>query len=471
MSAPRLTRADGYRRAAPVRLLHLGLGGFFRAHQAWYTDRAPQAEEWGFAAFSGRGTSDLVERLREQQGLYTLVTRAEDGDEHHVVSSLSRAHQAGDHASWLAYFASRDLAGVTLTVTEAGYLRGPDGGLDRRHPQVNADLDALRRDPAAAVLTAPARLVAGFAARRAVDVGPIAVVPCDNEPGNGAIASRVVHDLASLVDSNLADYVAANMSVVTTMVDRITPRTTPADLADSLSVMGVDDRCPVVTEPFHEWVLSGTFPAGRPGWEDVGAVFTDDVTPYEHRKLWLLNGAHSLLAYTGVLRGHDTIAAAVADDTCADWLHEWWAEASAELDQPTETLAAYRQVLVDRFSNSRIRHRLDQIGMDGSQKLPVRILPVLRGQRAAGRLPHAATRVLAAWICRLRGLGGEISDVRFDELQPLAAGTLPEAARRILDLLDPAVGADADVLATVIDQCGELASASPAPSCRERWSW
>jgi fructuronate reductase len=455
--APRLNRVNGYgRAAAPVRLLHLGLGNFFRAHQAWYTDRAPQAEDWGFAAFSGRGRSDLVERLREQQGLYTLVTRAGDGDEHQVVGSLSRAHQGGDQASLLAYFASRDLAAVTLTVTEAGYLRGPDGSLDRSHPQVSADLAALRRDPATAVLSAPARLVAGFAARRTVDAGPIAVVPCDNEPGNGAIAARVVHDLASLVDSNLADYVAANMSVVTTMVDRITPRITLDDVADSRSVTGVDDRCVVVTEPFHEWVLSGTFPAGRPGWEEVGAVFTDDITPYENRKLWLLNGAHSLLAYTGVLRGHDTVATAVADDTCENWLHEWWAEASAELNQPTHSLEAYQHVLVDRFTNSRIRHRLDQVGADGSQKLPVRILPVLRAQRAAGRLPHAATRVLAAWICRLRGIGGEISDVRLDELHRLAAGALPEAARRILDLLDPAVGADADILAAVIDQCGEL---------------
>jgi fructuronate reductase len=457
LTAPRLTRAAGYGRAAPpVRLLHLGLGNFFRAHQAWYTDRAPESQEWGYAAFSGRSTSDLVERLRQQQGLYTLVTRAEDGDEHDVVSSLSQPHHGGDHASWLAQFASRDLAVLTLTVTEAGYCRGPDGGLDRDHPQVRADVEALRRDPAAAVLTSPARLVAGFAARRAVDAGPIAVVPCDNEPGNGVVAARVVHDFASLLDSDLAAYVAMNMSVVSTMVDRITPRIAAADVAACRATTGVDDRCPVVTEPFHEWVLSGSFPAGRPGWEDAGAVFTDDVTPYERRKLWLLNGAHSLLAYTGVLRGHDTVAAAVADDSCAGWLHEWWTEASAELDQPADTLEAYRHALVDRFSNSRIQHRLDQIGTDGSQKLPIRILPVLRAQRAAGRSPHAATRVLAAWICRLRGMGGSISDVRLDELQSLAAGALPEAARRILDLLDPAVGADADVLATVVEQCREL---------------
>src|SRR3954462_5716295 len=183
---------------------------------------------------------------------------------------------------------------------------------------------------------------------------------------------------------------------MTTMVDRITPRTGPDDVRAVLEGTGREDRVPVVTEPFKEWVLSGAFDAGRPPWEHAGATFTDDVTPFEHRKLWLLNGAHSLLAYAGSIRGHTTVAEAVGDETCRSWLEEWWAVASSHLGQPAEDIAAYRSALLERFTNARMRDRLDRIAADGSQKLPIRILPVLRAERAAGRMPFGATRVLAA---------------------------------------------------------------------------
>ena len=173
---------------------------------------------------------------------------------------------------------------------------------------------------------------------------------------------------------------------------------------------------------FTSGCSAATFPAGRPRWEDAGATFTDDITPYEHRKLWLLNGAHSLLAYAGSIRGHATVAEAVADETCRSWLEEWWAVASPHLDQPAADVAAYRTALLERFGNARMHDRLDRIAADGSQKLPIRILPVLRAERAAGRVPAGATRVLAAWICHLRGLGAPVSDVRADEVVPLAAG-------------------------------------------------
>ena len=165
----------------------------------------------------------------------------------------------------------------------------------------------------------------------------------------------------------------------------------------------------MVTEPFREWVLSGVFPSGRPTWQDAGATFTDDVTPYEHRKLWLLNGAHSLLAYAGSIRGRTTVADAVADEICQSWLAAWWAVASPYLNQPTTEVAAHQAALLARFTNARMRDRLDRIAADGSQKLPIRILPVLRAERAAGRLPEAATRVLAAWICHLRGMGAPVA--------------------------------------------------------------
>jgi fructuronate reductase len=452
-----LSRAAGQNRPAPpVRLLHLGLGNFFRAHQCWYTDHAPDAAGWGYAAFSGR-RGDVAERLTAQDGLYTLVTRAAAGDTFEVVNSLAKAHAAQDHQAWLAYFRSAQLSVVTLTVTEAGYLRGPDGGLDAGRPEVQADLTALRGDPTALVRTTPGRLVAGLAARRAAGAGAVTVVPCDNMPGNGAITDRVVRDMARLLDPSLIDWLDASLSVVTTAVDRITPRSTADDRRNVSAATGFEDHCPVATEPFKEWVLSGSFPAGRPAWHDAGATFTDDVTPYEHRKLWLLNGGHSLLAYAGSLRGHTTVADAVADDTCRGWLQQWWQVAARHLEQPEAGLDAYRRALLDRFANPRIHHQLAQIGADGSQKLPIRILPVLQAERAAGRMPAAATLVLAAWICCLRGLGAPVSDVRAQTVVPLAAGLLPEAVRRVLHGLDPALGEDAEVVTTVVQQCHDLA--------------
>jgi fructuronate reductase len=458
VSAPPLSRTAGHgRAAAPVRLVHLGLGNFFRAHQCWYTGHAADAADWGIAAFTGTGSRPLVDELNKQEGLYTLVSRAGDGDRFEVLSSLSRAHAASEHDAWLRYFAEPGLSAVTITVTEAGYLRGADGGLDVGRPEVQADIEPLRNDPAGLVRTAPARLVAGIAARRRADAGPLALVPCDNTPGNGALAERVVRDLAQLVDADLAAWLGDSVTVVTTMVDRITPRTTPEDVRTVAESTGFDDRCPVVSEPFHEWVLSGVFPAGRPRWEDAGATFTDDVTPYEHRKLWLLNGAHSLLAYAGSIRGHATVAGAVADETCRSWLEEWWAAASAHLDQPAGDVAAYRAALVERFSNARMHDRLDRIAADGSQKLPIRILPVLRAERAAGRVPAGATRVLAAWVCHLRGLGAPVRDARGDEVVPLAAGPLGAAVPRLLGFLDPVLGTDADVTALVVDQSEQFA--------------
>lgn len=435
--------------APPVRLLHLGLGNFYRAHQAWYTDRAPDATEWGYAAFTGR-RPDLADALAPQDGLYTLVTRAGEGDRFDVIASLARAHAATDHEAWLDYFRTPELAVVTSTVTEAGYLRATGGGLDADHPGVRTDADTLREDPTALVVTTPARLVAGLLARRAAGAGPITLVPCDNLPGNGAVVAEVVGDFAALVDPELAGWIAEHVAAVTTMVDRITPRTTPAEIALVAEQTGAADRAPVVTEPFSEWVLSGAFPAGRPRWEDAGATFTDDVSAYEDRKLWLLNGGHSLLAYAGSALGHRSVAEAVADDRCRAWLEQWWSEASPHLSLPAADVTAYRSALTERFANPRIEHHLAQIAADGSQKLPVRILPVLRLERAAGRMPEGALRVLAGWVAHLRGSGAPVEDPRAEELASLVAGPLREAVSRVLAFLDPVLADDGEVVSSVI---------------------
>ncbi len=457
-AAPPLLRRSGGdgRRAAPVGLVHLGLGNFFRAHQAWYTDHAPDADEWGYAAFAGHG-GELAAALAAQDGLYTLLERGPQRDIAEVVASVSEANSGTDHAAWLANVAASRVAVITITVTEAGYCRGPDGGLDAARGDVAADVARLRDDIAASVTTAPARLVAGLAARRAAGSGPLALVPCDNVPGNGELAHRVVADLARLVDQALAEWVEQSTAVVTTVVDRITPRAGTADIETAAKANGRRDLAPVVTEPFSEWVLAGTFPAGRPRWEEAGATFTDDATPYEHRKLWLLNGAHSLLAYAGPLIGHHSVAETIADERCRDWVQQWWATAAAHLDQTDGEVAAYEAALVERFANARMHDSLSRIAEDGSQKLPIRVLPALRAERAAGRVPTAATRILAAWLCHLRGLAGPVHDVRAGELVPLVAGPLSDAARRVLDALDPQLGADDAVVTAVAEQCDELA--------------
>jgi fructuronate reductase len=447
---------DG-RPAPPVTLVHLGLGNFFRAHQAWYTDSAPDATDWGIAAFTGRSPA-LSDALTPQDGLYTLVTRDADGDRFDVISNVARAHAAAEHQSWLDYFASPNVKAVTLTVTEAGYMRAADGGLDRDRDDVRADIDTLRADPSSPVRTAPAKLLAGLLARSRADAGRLSIVPCDNLPDNGAAVSRVVGELAEMVDSSVLPWLEDAVAYVTTMVDRITPKTTADDVRTVAEVTGMHDRAPVVTEPFSEWVLSGSFAAGRPAWEQSGATFTDDITPFEHRKLWLLNGGHSLLAYTGLIRGHETVAQAVADDTCRSWLQQWWKEASTLLPLPAADVSAYREALLERFSNPRMRHRLDQIAADGSQKLPVRILPTLRRERAENRMPDGAIRVLAAWMCHLRGAGGKVTDARADELEPLAAGSLPAAVAQVLGAVDSELATDGEVVAAVRSAAEEQAT-------------
>ena len=427
----------------PVRIVHLGLGGFFRAHQAWYTGAAPDAADWGIAAFTGRSRT-LADRLSRQDGRYTLVVRGAGHDEMSVQEAVVAAHPGSDLGAWCDQLARPQVAVVTLTVTEAAYRRERDGGLDLDDPDVRADLAALQHGGTAG--TTPGRLVAGLAARRAANAGSLAVVSCDNLPGNGSVTERVVTELAEAADPALAAWIGEQVSFVTTMVDRITPRTTDDDVRAVAEQTGWADAVPVVTEPFTEWVLSGAFPAGRPAWDAAGARFVDDVHPHETRKLLLLNGGHSLLAYAGSARGHETIAEAVTDPVCRRWLDQWWDEASRHVPLPAEDLVAYRAALLDRFANPRIRHTLAQIAADGSQKLPIRLLPVLRAERAAGRMPSGAVRILAAWIDHLRGFGAPVNDAGAGPYRDRAG-----SARDVIALLAPELADDASLIGMIDD--------------------
>ncbi|MFZ4841304.1 mannitol dehydrogenase family protein [Mycetocola saprophilus] len=432
-TAPRLTREPGT--AAPVRIVHLGIGAFARAHQAWLTSLADTAGEWGIAAFTGRSTT-VADELAPQGGLYTLITRAAEGDRTEIVDSIVAVYPGSDIPTWSALVAADTTALITLTITEAGYRLGADGALDTSDPAVRADIEGFgHRDPE----TAPGRLVHGLAARRAAGAGPIAIVSCDNLPGNGELVRAMLADFAAAVDPGLAEWIAAHVSSVSTSIDRITPRTTPEDIETAAELTGFSDASPVVTEPFFDWVLSGDFPAGRPAWELAGARFVEDIEPFEARKLWLLNGAHTLLASAGRLRGHETVAEALADPACRGWVEAFWDEAARHLTAPELELPRYRAQLIERFENQRIRHNLAQIALDNVTKIRLRILPVLRAEREAGRTGEAAARAVAAWAT-------------LELAAPAAERTLPE----ILTVLDPALTAEPALLARITGLVAEL---------------
>ena len=288
---------------------------------------------WGIAAFTGR-RPDTANDLAPQDGLYTLITRSADGDAFEVIGSLAAVHPATDHEAYLDYLRRPEVAVITITVSEAGYVRGPDGHLDRGRDVITADAAALQGDIDAPVSSLPGKLVAGLLARRAADAGPISVLSCDNLPENGAVTKTVVTDLAAVVDPTLLAWMEEHVDFATSMVDRITPVTTQEDRSAVAEAQGYEDASPVPTEPFAEWVISGAFPGGRPAWEDAGARLVEDITPYEQRKLWLLNASHSLLAYAGSIRGHVTIDEAIADPQCRSWVEALWDEASRHLTLP-----------------------------------------------------------------------------------------------------------------------------------------
>ncbi|GAA2610408.1 mannitol dehydrogenase family protein [Paractinoplanes durhamensis] len=424
-----------------MQIVHLGLGNFFRAHQAWYTSVAPDAADWPIAAFTGRSPA-AARQLAAQHGRYTLLVRGPERDEAQIIGAVRAAYAANDHQAWRDHLAAPRTALVTLTVTEAAYLRAPGGGLDE--VEAAADVAAwLRGDPAQ---TVPGRLMAGLAERRLFGGGPIAIVPCDNLPDNGAATARVLLDFTSLAEPALVPWIRDNVSFVTTMVDRITPRTTPEDVRTAAALTGFDDAAPVVTEPFTEWVLGGVFPAGRPAWEAGGARFVSDVTAHEQRKLLLLNGGHSLLAYAGSARGHTTVAEAVADRECRAWLEQWWDEAARYVPLPPAEIAAYRAALLTRFGNARIRHTLAQIAADGSQKIPIRVVPVVRGELRAGRVPAGAIRILAAWIDHLRGIGAPLDDA--------GAGPFVARANDVREVLG-LLGLGGDALVSAVEKSVE----------------
>ena len=445
---PRLTRAAHGRPAAPERIIHIGCGNFHRAHEAWFTEHAPDASEWGIVEFGGH-SDRMRDALSAQDNVYTLIEAGPDPqhDKVEVISAISAFGSVATMEDLLSRFGTPKIAIVSTTVTEAGYCANQQGELNTADPTVARDIATLKANPRGHVVSMPARLVAGFAARKAANGGPITVLPCDNIAGNGRLTRQVCLDMISETLPDLLPWVRDNVSWASTMVDRITPATTDVDRDYVAKQCGWTDASPVRCEPYREWVIQGDFPAGRPQWEAAGAQFVDDVTPYEQRKLWMLNGSHTTLAYTGSVLGYESIYEAVRDPLLLSWINQWWDLAGSYLSVPSDQ---YRAKLLERFRNPGIHHHLLQIGTDGSTKLPQRIVPVALKALADGTSVEAPARTLAAWDCYLRDLADDsIHDVNKSTVIDLARSGKDSALRDVVAFINPDLAANARFMEAV----------------------
>ncbi|WP_410809005.1 mannitol dehydrogenase family protein [Micromonospora sp. 067-2] len=384
----------------PAGVVHLGLGAFHRAHQAVYTEAALGAAggDWGIVAVAPRSTA-LVEALAAQDNLFSVSALSAGGSATRVVGALSGVrHAASDPDAVVALLADPAVRVVTLTVTEKAYQLDPVTGLLCPDSALDGDL-AGGRPPT----TVPGLLLRGLAARAAADAGPVALVSCDNLPANGRRLRGLVDQAVSRaagVPAGLLDWVTGNVTCPGTMVDRIVPASTPETIEAARRALGVSDLAAVAAEPYAQWVIEDDFPGGRPGWEHAGAVLTDDAGPWERLKLRTLNGVHSAVAYLGALAGRETIADALEIPHLTGVLRRLIAEDVAASFTPPDGVRVvdYGEQVLARFGNPAIRHRTLQVAMDGSQKLPQRILHTIADLRASGRSARWGALVVAAWL-------------------------------------------------------------------------
>ena len=418
------------RDSATPGIVHLGVGAFHRAHQAAYIDAclADGATEWGIVGVSLR-SPDTRDALAPQDGLYTLAVRDSAGEQLQVIGSIQSLLVAPeDPGAVLAALTDPRTRIVTLTITEKAYIRAADGTLDGVHPDIVHDL-ANPGSPR----TAHGFLIESLARRRAAGTPPFTVLCCDNLPANGATLHRLLIEFAKLRDADLARHIADEVAFPSSMVDRIVPATTDADRSRIAQQLGVEDAWPVMTEPFRQWVIEDRFPGGRPAWEKFGVTMVGDVGPFEDMKLRLLNGAHSGIAYLGLLSGHATVDRAFADQSIRQFVDRLWSEAIPTLPQDAGLdPIPYTAELAARFSNTALAHRTAQIANDGSQKLPQRIIASALARLERGMLPEHLSLVVAAWIaaCAARGRtlpAGHFTDPLDSALNDLFGRDLPTA--------------------------------------------
>ena len=428
---PSNVRGPAYdRRDITDGILHIGVGGFHRAHQGVYVDdviRETGANQWGIC---GVGLLQHDSRMRDaltpQDCLYTVVERGPGADtKARVIGAMTSFLFAPENTeAVLEKMASADIRIVSLTITEGGYYLDPETGesnLD--HPDIVHDL----QHPAQPV-GAFGYLAEALDRRRQRGLKPFTVMSCDNVQSNGDVTKRMLLAFAGRRDPSLREWIAENGAFPNSMVDRITPGTTDADRAMIRETYGIDDAWPVVTEPFRQWVIEDAFCDGRPSWERVGVQMTSDVHPYETMKIRLLNASHSAMGYLGYLAGFEYIHEVIADPLFREFVLNFMDEEVTPIlaEVPGVDLATYKKTLVERFSNPAIKDQVSRICMDGSAKIPKFILPTIREQLRRGGPTRRASLVIASWCRAMAGTDDQGAKI---EVQDPMAGVLSERAR------------------------------------------
>jgi fructuronate reductase/mannitol 2-dehydrogenase len=423
----------GYDRTALTpAVVHLGVGGFHRAHQAVYLDELARQGHTGWGEVGvGLRSAAMRDALVPQECLFTVVERDRQGDAARVVGAMIRYRYAPDEpAAVLGTLADPRTRVVTLTITGGGYQLDDDGAFRPADPAVRADLVRPQ-----APTTVFGYLVEALDRRRRAGLPAFTVLSCDNVPDNGAAARSAVLGFAELRDPELAAWIDAHVTFPASMVDRITPQTDAVARDLVAERFGVRDRWPVITEPFAQWVVEDRFCNGRPPLEDVGVRFVDDVAPYRLVKTRLLNACHSALGYLGSLSGgYRTTSEVMANPVFADYLTVLMREEIGGLLPPVSGMDvdAYQRSLLDRFANPRIGDQLARLCGRGSTKMPAYLLPSLAEARRRGRPTALLTLAVAAWFCYLRGYDLDsnpidVRDARREQLQSLAASGDPRA--------------------------------------------
>jgi len=409
---PASVQAPGYDRAAQAAgIVHIGIGAFHRAHQAVYTDDAMNAgdRDWAIIGVSLR-SADVAAQLNPQDGLYTVSARSVAGSELRVVAAVQQVLVASDNPQAVVdAIAAPTTHIVSFTVTEKGYLRRLDGSLDLAAAIGGSSLYRF--------------VAAGLAARKAAGLSGLTLLSCDNLAGNGAVLRRLMREYLAAYHPDLSAWFDGECTCPATMIDRIVPATADADRAAVEAALGARDEGAVVTEGFSQWVIENDFAGPRPRWDKVGAEIVADVAPYETAKLRMLNGAHSALAYIGLGKGHEFVHQAIADPAIRPVIERLMRdEAAPTIDAaPGQDLSAYAAALLDRFANPALNHRLAQIAMDGSQKIPQRWLETLAWHQKRGARCPALETAIAAWIAFLRS-DHPLDDPLAEQLRAAVAG-------------------------------------------------
>lgn len=438
---PANVRLPAYDRAAlRAGMAHIGVGAFHRSHQAEYTDDLLEKEfdRWGVVGINIREPR-LADTLGPQDGLYTRLIRDSGRMEARIIGSIFEVIDSQDSpAPALDVLASSDIDVVTLTVTEKGYCHRPvDGTLDIGLPDVAHDL-ANPETPR----TLPGLILRALEMRMSTHGRPLTVMSCDNIPHNGALLATVVGGLAQRRGDKVADWIGANAAFPSTMVDRIAPATSDADLKTVEDEFGYRDLAAAVGEPFRQWVIEEKFAGRFPRWDRVGATFVDDVTPYEHIKMRVLNAAQSTLAYLGVLSGKEHTFDAIGEPVLEAFVRRMLVEESASTLPLLAAMPSgpYVEQSLARLHNTAIRHRCHQIATDGSQKIVQRLLNPIRERLARGQNSPLLALPVAAWMAYLL----RASD-RFGR-----AWTVDDPYAQRLAAIADRVGNDAEQLCTEI---------------------